>query len=67
MIFGITLKKFALLQSKGENAKASKRTIRLIEKATKKKFQTVDLNEISFSDFVDLERFVSELKMIIQN
>jgi hypothetical protein len=50
-----------LLQSQGEKANASKRTIRLIEKVSKKKFETVNINEIPFSDFVDLERFVSEL------
>lgn len=61
MIFGVTIKKFQRLLNQGEKAKASKRTLRLIQKASNKKINTKDLLTMSMSDFIDLERFLLEL------
>jgi len=57
MIFGITLKHFAKLQQQGQSAKGSKRTLRLLEKPQADKFKTRQLEDLSFSDYVDLKRF----------
>lgn len=59
-LFGVTLKKFALLISQGENAKATKRTQNLINKKSNKVFKTKDIQELTFAEFVDLERFCEE-------
>jgi hypothetical protein len=57
MIFGITLKHFAKLQQQGQKAKESKRIIRLLQKPHVDKFKARELNDLSFSDYVDLKRF----------
>lgn len=59
MIFGITLKHFARLQEQGENAKASARTIRLLEKEPKP-LKTKSLIDLKFCDFVDLEKYFEQ-------
>ena len=57
MIFGISLKHFAKLQQQGETATGSKRTLRLLEKTQTDRFKTRRLEDLSFSDYVDLKRF----------
>lgn len=64
MIFGITLKHFAKLQAEGENVKCSKRTLRLIEKKSNKKWRTRDIMEMKVSDYVDLEIYFENLDYI---
>lgn len=59
-IFGVTLKKFARLLAQGEKARASKRTQRLFTKPSKKIFKTKNIQDLTFSEFVELERFCEE-------
>lgn len=60
MILGITLSHFACLQSKGEQAKASKRTLRLLSKTSEKKFRTHKIEDLTFENFIDLENYLSD-------
>jgi hypothetical protein len=60
MIFGITLKHFAKLQQQGKSAKGSKRALRLLEKPQIDKFKTRQLEDLSFSDYVDLKRYFAQ-------
>jgi len=60
MIFGITLKHFARLMAQGEQAKASKRTQRLLLKTSTKQFKVRSIQDLTFADFVDLERFYNQ-------
>lgn len=60
MIFGITLKKFALLIQQGETAKVSKRTQLLLTKVSKTKIRTVNIQELTFDKFVDLETYCED-------
>lgn len=60
MIFGITLKHFARLLAKGENVKSNFWINRLLKKQSNKQFKTVNIEELTFSDFVDAERFIEE-------
>lgn len=60
MIFGITLKHFARLQLLGEDAKVSWWTGRLLLKTSTKRFRVRSIQDLTFSQFVDLERFYSE-------
>ena len=57
MIFGITLKHFAKLQQQGDKVKESKRTLRLLQHPQTDRFKTRRLEDLSFSDYVDLKRF----------
>ena len=60
MIFGITLKHFARLQSQGDKVKSNFWINRLLLKTSNKKFKTNNIEDLIFSDFVDAERFVEE-------
>jgi len=60
MIFGITLKHYAKLLSKGEKAKGSFWINRLLLKESNKKFNTKNIEQLTFSDFVDCERFLED-------
>lgn len=60
MILGITLKHFAKLLAQGETARVSWWTARLLLKKSNKKFKVKSIQDITFSDFVDLERFYTE-------
>lgn len=56
--FGITLKHFARLQAQGEKVKVNFWTARLLNKKPKDgKFKTHDLENLTVSQIVDLERF----------
>ena len=57
MIFGITLKQFAKLQQQGETVKESKRILKLLQQPQTDRFKTKRLEDLSFSDYVDLKRF----------
>ena len=57
MIFAITLKHFTKLQSQGDNVKASKRVLRLLKRPQVDKFKTRQLEDLTFSDYVDLKRY----------
>lgn len=58
MIFGITLKHFARLQAQGENVKVNFWTARLLNKKPyNRKFRTVELENLTVNQIVDLERF----------
>lgn len=60
MIFGITLKHFARLQSQGDKVKSNFWINRLLLKTSNKKFKTNNIEDLLFADFVDAERFVEE-------
>ena len=60
MIFGITLKHFARLQSQGDQVKVNWWINRLPLKTSNKKFKTNNIEDLLFADFVDAERFVEE-------
>ena len=60
MIFGITLKHFARLQSQGDKVKVNWWINRLLCKTSNKKFKTNNIEDLLFADFVDAERFVEE-------
>jgi hypothetical protein len=60
MIFGITLKRFAKLQQQGQNARGSKLTLWLLQRPHVDKFKARQLEDISFSDYVDLKRFYAQ-------
>lgn len=64
MIFGITLKHFAKLISQGSEVKNSKRVNRLLLKQTNRRFKTRSIQDLKFTDFVDLERFKEEQNYI---
>lgn len=57
MIFGITLKNFAKLKALGDKAPNSKRIVRLLLKQSSKRFRTRNIEDIKFSDYVDLEKY----------
>lgn len=54
MIFGITLTRFQKLLSQGEDAKIDPA---LLQRISKTKLRTRNIEDLTFSDFVDLERF----------
>lgn len=60
MLIGITLKHYGRLLAQGDNAKGSKLTEYLLTKKSNKRFKTRDIENISMSDFVDLERYLEE-------
>lgn len=60
MIFGITLKHFARLQAQGEQVKSNWWINRLLLKTSTKKLKTKNIENLSFGDFVDCERFKQE-------
>ena len=60
MIFGITLKHFARLQSQGDKVKSNFWIIRLLLKTSNKKFKTNNIEDLLLADFVDAERFFEE-------
>lgn len=61
MIFGIPLKKFAKLQEQGENVKVNFWTAMMLHKIPKdRNFRTFDLEDLTVSQIVDLERFFIE-------
>lgn len=60
MIFGITLKMLHNLKSQPDDKKVSKRVIRLLNKKSNKKFKTKQIQDLSFSDFVDCESFLRD-------
>ena len=60
MIFGITLKHFARLQTQGDKVKSNFWINRLLLKTSNKKFKTNNIEDLLFADFVDAERFVEE-------
>lgn len=57
MIFGIRLKHFAKLESQGENVKVNFWIAWLLKRKSTKKFRVNHIHDITFSDFVDLERY----------
>jgi len=57
MIFGITLKHFAKLNAKGEDVKVNRITAYLLNKKQISKFKTKQIEDLSFSDYVDLKRY----------
>jgi len=60
MIFGITLKHFARLQSQGDKVKSNFWNNLLRFNFSNKKFKTNNIEDLLFADFVDAERFVEE-------
>jgi hypothetical protein len=60
MILGVTLSKYAKLLAQGENAKCSLFTKKLLLKKSNKIFKTKDIENLTMSDFVDLERLLEE-------
>ncbi len=60
MIFGITLKHFARLQTQGDQVKSNWWINRLLLKTSTKKLKTKNIEDLIFSDFVDAERFIEE-------
>ena len=64
MVIGITLKHFDKLLKQGDKAKNNIWINYLLTKTSDKKLNTNKLTELSFSDFVDLERYFKELDYI---
>lgn len=61
MIFGVTLKKFAKLKAQGDEVKVNLWTALLLQKKQKDgKFRTHDLEDLTVSQIVDLERYFLE-------
>lgn len=56
MIFGVTLKEFSKLIEKSEDAKVSKRTERLLNKKSKRNFETRDILKLSLTKFMECEK-----------
>jgi hypothetical protein len=60
MIFGIRLKHFSKLVAQGENLKSNFWINRLLLKTSNKKFKVNNIEDLTFSDFVDAERYLEE-------
>ena len=60
MIFGITLKHFARLQAKGDQVKVNWWINRLLCKTSNKKFKTNKIEDLTFNNFLECERFIEE-------
>jgi hypothetical protein len=57
MIFGVTLKHFGKLQRQGDDVKESKWLLHLLNKPQVDKFKTRQLQDLTYSDYVDLKRY----------
>lgn len=61
---GITLKHFAKLVALADDAPNDEKLIKLLQQVSNKKWKTIELSSMCFSDFVDLERFFEEMNYI---
>lgn len=60
MIFGITLKHFARLQAQGDKVKSNFWINYLLSKTSNKKLDTNRIENLTFDEFLECERFVEE-------
>jgi hypothetical protein len=60
MIFGIRLKHYQRLLALGDKAKGNFWINRLLLKQSNKRFKTKNIEQLTFTDFVDAERFLED-------